>query len=442
MTEALAFDDLVQALHHQLAALPDYRRGQHTQYAIKDAALGAFAVFFTQSPSFLAYQRTMQQAKGRSNADSLFGLTDIPCDNQIRTLLDPVAPARLFPVFEGVYVALERAGHVSALRSFAGQLLMALDGTEDFSSQEMHCAHCSPRTHANGRVTYFHQAITPVIVAPRTPAVITLAPEFITPQDGHAKQDCEQVAAKRWIARQTGRYQQVTILGDDRYCKQPFCELLRRHDDNFILVCKPESHPTLYEWLIGGEATGALQQFAIRYWNGRFRTIHTYRYATDLPLREGADALGVNWCELTITKETDGTILSRNAVATNHPLDRSNVEAVVQAGRARWKIENENHNTLKTKGDHLEHNYGHGQQPLAAVLLTLNLLAFLFHTVLGWVDHKYHRLRQALAARQTFFQDLQALTRYLLFESWDHLLDFMLQGLEIVVPPDPAGISK
>jgi hypothetical protein len=58
--------------------------------------------------------------------------------------------------------------------------------------------------------------------------------------------------------------------------------------------------------------------------------------------------------------------------------------------------------------------------------------------VLGWTDHQYHLVRQALAARQTFFQDLQALTRYRLFESWDHLLDFMLQGLEIAVPPDPS----
>jgi len=63
------------------------------------------------------------------------------------------------------------------------------------------------------------------------------SPSFITPQDGHAKQDCEQVAAKRWIERQAGRYQQVTILGDDLYCKQPFCELLLDHGFNFILVC-------------------------------------------------------------------------------------------------------------------------------------------------------------------------------------------------------------
>jgi Transposase DDE domain len=438
MTDARTFDDLVKALHHQLAMLPDYRTGQNTQYAIKDAALGAFAVFFTQSPSFLAYQRTMQQAKGRSNAESLFRIEAMPCDNQIRTLLDPVAPARLFPVFEGVYKALERAGHVSAFRSLAGQLLIALDGTEYFASKEIHCRRCSQRTHAKGQVTYFHQAITPVIVAPGKPAVIPLEPEFITPQDGHAKQDCEQVAAKRWMERQAGRYQSVTILGDDLYCKQPFCDLLRRHDYNFILVCKPESHSTLYEWLAGVDAAGELQQFTLRHWNGRVRTIHTYRYANDVPVREGEDALWVNWCELTITKESDGTLLYHNTFATNHPLDRTRVEAVVRAGRARWKIENENNNTLKTKGYHLEHNYGHGKQHLSAVLLTLNLLAFLFHTVLGWVDPKYHLVRHALAARQTFFQDLQALTRYLLFESWDHLLDFMLQGLEIAMPPDAS----
>ena len=76
----------------------------------------------------------MPQAKGRSNAESLFGMADIPGDHQIRTLLDPVAPAQLFPVCEGVYAALERAGHVSAFRIFAGQLLIALDGTDYVAS--------------------------------------------------------------------------------------------------------------------------------------------------------------------------------------------------------------------------------------------------------------------------------------------------------------------
>jgi hypothetical protein len=37
-------------------------------YTIEDTALGAFSVFFTQSPSFLAYQKSMQETKGQNNA--------------------------------------------------------------------------------------------------------------------------------------------------------------------------------------------------------------------------------------------------------------------------------------------------------------------------------------------------------------------------------------
>jgi hypothetical protein len=33
--------------------------------------------------------------------------------------------------------------------------------------------------------------------------------------------------------------------------------------------------------------------------------------------------------------------------------------------------------------------------------------------------------------RQTFFEDMRALTRYMVFESWHHLMDFMIQGLKL-----------
>ena len=70
----------------------------------------------------------------------------------------------------------------------------------------------------------------------------------------------------------------------------------------------------------------------------------------------------------------------------NHRLSADNLAEVAQAGRGRWKIANENHNVLKTKGDHLEPNLGHGQQYLSAFMLSLTLLAFLFHTVVEWSD--------------------------------------------------------
>jgi len=66
----------------------------------------------------------------------------------------------------------------------------------------------------------------------------------------------------------------------------------------------------------------------------------------------------------------------------------------------------------ENQGLSLEHNFGHGSHHLASLLLSLNLLVFLFHTVLDLVDEQYRAIRQALGTRRRFFQDLEALLHY------------------------------
>jgi hypothetical protein len=97
-----------------------------------DAALSAFSVFFTPSPSFLAYQRSLEQAQGNNNARTLFDVHNIPSDNHIRSLLDATPPGTLKPVYAFLFNALEQAGVVDSCRSFNGTLLLALDGTGIF----------------------------------------------------------------------------------------------------------------------------------------------------------------------------------------------------------------------------------------------------------------------------------------------------------------------
>jgi len=52
---------------------------------------------------------------------------------------------------------------------------------------------------------------------------------------------------------------------------------------------------------------------------------------------------------------------------------------------------------------------------LASLLLSLNLIAFLFHTILDLVDEEYQAIRQALGTRRKFFQDMEALISRTLF---------------------------
>ena len=53
MSQTLSFDRLRSILVATVTQLPDLRTRPHPKYEMADAALGAFAVFFMQSPSFL-----------------------------------------------------------------------------------------------------------------------------------------------------------------------------------------------------------------------------------------------------------------------------------------------------------------------------------------------------------------------------------------------------
>ena len=133
MLEELKLPRMIRRLEQSCEEFPDLRTGKNSLYKKRDVGMSAFSVFFTQSPSFLAHQRDMKLRKGRSNAESLFELSDLPSDNQIRNLLDPVSPEHLEAVYRQTFLGLERTGLLEKRRSYGEQLLVAIDGTEYFS---------------------------------------------------------------------------------------------------------------------------------------------------------------------------------------------------------------------------------------------------------------------------------------------------------------------
>ena len=82
----------------------------------------------------------------------------------------------------------------------------------------------------------------------------------------------------------------------------------------------------------------------------------------------------------------------------------------------------------------MEHNFGHGKSNLSNILLSLNLISFLFHTILEFFDLRYALIRNDLPTRKMFFNHIKTLTVYICFESWNHMMRFMIKGLEIEDP--------
>ena len=74
-------------------------------------------------------------------------------------------------------------------------MLIALDGTEYHVSSKVHCQRCSKRKRGQDKIEHFHALVSATLVAPGHNRVVPLEPEFIVPQDGHDKQDCESRAA-------------------------------------------------------------------------------------------------------------------------------------------------------------------------------------------------------------------------------------------------------
>jgi hypothetical protein len=84
--------------------------------------------------------------------------------------------------------------------------------------------------------------------------------------------------------------------------------------------------------------------------NGRFPEVIMVRYLNDVLLNGGKDALSVHGLALTVVHAKTGEHLYSNSFITHHRLSADNVVEVAQAGRGRWKIENDNNPVLKTKG--------------------------------------------------------------------------------------------
>jgi len=416
-----ALESLIVDLRAVCAGLPDKRQGPKTgcAYTMADIGLSAFSLFFMGSPSFLAHQRALAEGHGRSNCETLFGISAIPTDNYIRLMLDGTSPAAFDGVFLKAVAAVAAADALAPFQCLGERVLIALDGTEHFCSRKIHCPQCSKRRRSDGGIEYFHAFLGASLVAPGHKQVLPLPPEFIAPQDGAEKQDCERNAAKRWLAKHgpsLASYRPI-YLGDDLFACQPIATAIQDSGGNFILTCKPSSHQTIAEYLHGAELEEHRQTVS----QPGKRSTHIYRWLAGVPLRASEDALSVNWFSVEI-RDAKAKRTYYNSFVTDLPITAETVAELAACGRARWKIENETFNVLKSNGYNLEHNFGHGKKTLASVLVTLNLLAFALHTVSQLCVLAWRTALAARGARYRFFEHLRTITAYIVFNDWPHLL--------------------
>jgi hypothetical protein len=108
---------------------------------------------------------------------------------------------------------------------------------------------------------------------------------------------------------------------------------------------------------------------------------------------------------------------------TNIKINLGNVEAIAQGGRTRWKIENETFNTLKNRGYHLEHNYGHGEFNLSNNFIMSMYLAFFVDQIQEISCLKFKKILDIFGQKKLLWSTLTGSLDWLELNTWDEIYD-------------------
>ena len=418
----LSADALFHLVRSGFATIPDPRRDP-ADISLRDALMSAFAMFSLKAPSLLAFDK--ERAEG--NLHTIYGIERVPCDTHMREILDPISPKWLRPVFKSIFRQLQRGKALEAMTFLDGHYLLALDGTEYFSSKTIHCASCLQRVHRNGSVTYAHQLLGAAIIHPDQRAVIPLMPEPIVNRDGTDKNDCERNAAKRFVAklRQDHPHLKFIITEDSLSSNAPHIATLHDHDLRYILGVKEGDHGYLFHQVKVAEQAGRVTSYERH--DRAAGLVHRFRFINDLPLNASQAHVRVNFIEYW---EMGDAKVQHFSWVTDVRVSTRNVYALMRGGRARWKIENETFNTLKNQGYHFEHNYGHGEQNLSVVFATLMMLAFLVDQTQQLCCALFRAVWTKLGSKRLLWERMRALFYSYALESMHELWEALWYGYE------------
>src|SRR5215468_1275017 len=418
----LSADALFRLVHTGLDHIPDYRFTD-VEIALPDVLMSAFAMFSLKAPSLLAFDK--ERAEG--NLHTIYGIQRVPCETYMGEILDLVSPKWLRPVFTSVFRQLQRGKALEPMVFLDGHYLVALDGTEYFSSTTIHCASCLHRVHRNGSITYTHQMLGAAIIHPDFRAVIPLMPEPIVKQDGTEKNDCERNAAKRFVAklRQDHPHLPFIITEDALSSNAPHIETLHDYGCHYILGVKEGDHAYLFTQVQAAEEAGRVTYYERH--DRAAEIVHAFRFVNDMPLNRSRGDVRVNFIEYW---ERGPEQVQHFSWVTDLRVSKRNVYKLMRGGRARWKIENETFNTLKNQGYHFEHNYGHGEQNLSVVFAMLMMLAFLVDQTQQLCCALFRAVWAKLGSKRLLWERMRALFYDYRLHSMRELLEALYYGYE------------
>ena len=224
-------------------------------------------------------------------------VSEYPSDSQMRTTLDEVPPIDLRRPFRSVAHQLQRGKVLQKMTCLGGHLLLAVDGTGIYSSENIGADYCLTKERRNGTIEYHLQMLAGAFVSPGQKEVIPICPELIRRQDGSTKNDCEANASKRLYAdfRREHPHLKVIVTEDGLSANAPHIKDLKSHDLRYILSAKTGDHAFLFSLVDEAVERGEVTELILPD-SKDANKVHCFRFINSVPLNKASqDELRVNF---------------------------------------------------------------------------------------------------------------------------------------------------
>ena len=427
-------DAIIKLARKEFDRIKDHRADNST-ITLTDALTSALAMFHLKDQSLLTFDKRRQEES--ENLHTVYGIRQIPCDSQMRTILDELDPATLRLVFRSIFRHLQRGKNLEGMTFLDGYYLLSGDGSGFYSSSRVSSEYCMRKVTRKGKTKYYQQMYAAAFVHPDHKEVVPVFPEMITRQDGSNKNDCERNASRRFWQefRREHPHLKVISLEDGLSSNGPHIRDLQELNIRFILGAKEGDHGYLFNYVNQAAARGEVTKFTIQDEKDS-DTIYCFRFINQAPLNATNTDILVNFLEYQQTNQ-DGEVIKRFSWVTDLEITRENATDIMRAGRSRWRIENETFNTLKNQGYNLGHNYGLGKKHLSAVFTILMMLAFLIDQACQMSCWLFREAWNKAGAKYLLWEEIRGIFRQFSVDSMEIIYRAIAFGFERVKLVNP-----
>ena len=427
----LSFSAIRNMIAENLAMIKD-KRAANSSNTIVDVMLSGLACMYYQSPSLLEFQRKMEKKEQRNNLRSMFTVQSLPTDQGMRNIIDQIDSETAFrPIFKELFNKLQRGKHLEQYQTLPGKYLLNVDGTQYYSSDKVDCQRCLVRGTKNKQYNC-HQVLQGAIVKAGLRQVIPVMPEEIRAQDGEIKEDCETNAFKRFLAKFRKDHDKLGVIinADALYATTPIITTIADHKANYIFKIEKANHKTLINNVASG-IKSKIETLSLR------KNKLIIQWVNDVELFSSTK-VRTNYMEAwELVPQKDGTNKSQyyGKWITDLEITSNNARTLIDAARARWKIENECFNSLKNHGYNIEHNYGHGSNNLCYNFYNFTLLAFTMHQMHQLTDKLFQEMRSRFGRLGSLWEEIRTMVHRFYFLSIEALWELLAKDIDYEPPP-------